>query len=66
MEGLCKFYCLYLMDSESDSFQGIFWGYIIFDFALVFAFSWLYLHGARNLKRWLSERKTRKSKVNKS
>ncbi|OQE46403.1 hypothetical protein PENCOP_c001G07055 [Penicillium coprophilum] len=37
---------------------GILWGYIIFNFALVFAFSWLYLHGVRNMKRWLSARKT--------
>ncbi|OQE05791.1 hypothetical protein PENVUL_c022G01623 [Penicillium vulpinum] len=41
---------------------GILWAFIIFNFALVFAFSWLYLHGVRNMKRWLSERKTRKGK----
>ncbi|KAG0158229.1 hypothetical protein PDIDSM_5742 [Penicillium digitatum] len=40
---------------------GIFWGYIIFNFALVFVFSWLYLHGVSNFKRWFSARKTRKS-----
>ncbi|KAJ5773236.1 CDR ABC transporter [Penicillium paradoxum] len=70
--GMCSF-CQY---STGDQFgksinvfyshkwrdYGIFWGYIIFDFALVFALSWLYLHGARNLKRWLSARKTRQSK----
>ncbi|KAJ5513427.1 CDR ABC transporter [Penicillium fimorum] len=42
---------------------GIFWGYIIFNFALVFAFSWLYLHGVRSMKRWFSARKTRQSKT---
>ncbi|KAJ5956072.1 hypothetical protein N7501_010351 [Penicillium viridicatum] len=41
---------------------GIFWGYVIFNFALVFAFSWLYLHGVSNMKRWFSARKTRKGK----
>ncbi|KAJ5506588.1 CDR ABC transporter [Penicillium expansum] len=41
---------------------GIFWGYIFFNFALVFAFSWLYLHGVSNMKRWFSERKTRKGR----
>ncbi|KAF3025191.1 hypothetical protein E8E15_002689 [Penicillium rubens] len=41
---------------------GILWAYIIFNFALVFAFSWLYLHGVSNLKRWFSARKARKSK----
>ena len=66
MEGLCKYYPLHLVDSEPDSLQGIFWGYVIFDFVAVFAFSWLYLHGVRNMKRWLSERKMRKSKANSS
>lgn len=41
-------------------YQGIFWAYIIFNFALVFIFSWLYLHGVRDFKRRLSEHKTRK------
>lgn len=41
---------------------GIFWAFVIFNFALVFLFSWLYLHGVRNLKRWLSKRKTQKGK----
>ncbi|KAJ6151902.1 hypothetical protein N7497_006221 [Penicillium chrysogenum] len=41
---------------------GILWVYIIFNFALVFAFSWLYLHGVSNLKRWFSARKARKGK----
>jgi len=38
--------------------QGIFWAFMIFNFMLVFIFSWLYLHGVRDLKRWLSRRKT--------
>lgn len=42
--------------------QGIFWAFVIFNFMLLFAFSWLYLHGVRDLKRWLSERKTKKVK----
>ncbi|KAJ6188460.1 hypothetical protein N7519_003368 [Penicillium mononematosum] len=41
---------------------GILWAYIIFNFSLVFAFSWLYLHGVSNLKRWFSARKARKGK----
>ncbi|KAJ6049546.1 uncharacterized protein N7446_007126 [Penicillium canescens] len=74
--GMCSF-CQY---STGDQFAkslnifyshkwrayGIFWGYVIFNFAAVFAFSWLYLHGVREMKRWLSERKTRKSEVNSS
>ncbi|KAJ5548200.1 CDR ABC transporter [Penicillium frequentans] len=39
---------------------GIFWAYVIFNFLLVFLFSWLYLHGVRDMKRWFSARKTRK------
>ncbi|KAJ5669606.1 CDR ABC transporter [Penicillium macrosclerotiorum] len=41
--------------------QGIFWAFVIFNFLAVFFFSWLYLHGVRGFKRWLSERKTRKT-----
>lgn len=37
--------------------QGLFIGYVLFNFALVFLFSWIFLHGSRNLKRWLSMRK---------
>ncbi|KAJ5825703.1 CDR ABC transporter [Penicillium riverlandense] len=39
---------------------GIFWGYVIFNFTLVFILSWLYLHGVRDLKRWFSARQTKK------
>jgi hypothetical protein len=42
--------------------QGIFWAFVIFNFMLVFIFSWLYLHGVRDTKRWLSERKTKRVK----
>jgi ABC-type multidrug transport system permease subunit len=41
---------------------GILWAFVIFNFMLLFVFSWLYLHGVRDLKRWLSERKTKKVK----
>ncbi|PYH90416.1 ABC transporter [Aspergillus ellipticus CBS 707.79] len=39
---------------------GIFWAYVIFNFMVVFFFSWLYLHGARDIKRWISARKSKK------
>ncbi|OJJ30431.1 hypothetical protein ASPWEDRAFT_121427 [Aspergillus wentii DTO 134E9] len=69
--GMCSF-CQY---SNGDQFAasfnvfydhkwrnyGIFFGYVIFNFAIVFGFSWLYLHGARDLSRWISARKTRKN-----
>jgi ATP-binding cassette subfamily G (WHITE) protein 2 (SNQ2) len=40
---------------------GIFFGYVIFNFIVVFIISWLYLHGIQDLKKWLSARKTRKT-----
>ncbi|CAG7950854.1 unnamed protein product [Penicillium nalgiovense] len=55
--GMCSF-CQYSTGSQ----YGILWAYIIFNFALVFAFSWLYLHGVSNLKRWFSARKASKGK----
>ncbi|OKO98316.1 Brefeldin A resistance protein [Penicillium subrubescens] len=55
--GLCAF-CQY---STGNQF-GILWAFVIFNFMLLFVFSWLYLHGVRGLKRWLSERKTKKVK----
>ncbi|OJJ45430.1 hypothetical protein ASPZODRAFT_69926 [Penicilliopsis zonata CBS 506.65] len=69
-DGLCS-YCLYSSgDKFATSFNvyyshkwrdyGIFFGYVIFNFAAVFFFSWLYLHGIRNLKQRLSARKTKK------
>ncbi|KAL2012125.1 hypothetical protein VTN00DRAFT_4843 [Thermoascus crustaceus] len=39
---------------------GIFWGYVIFNFAAVFVLSWIYLRGVRDAKRWFSARRTRK------
>ncbi|CEO60742.1 Putative ABC transporter [Penicillium brasilianum] len=70
--GLCAF-CQYSTGDEfAASFNvfysykwrdyGIFWAFVIFNFAMVFFFSWLYLHGARDLKRWNSKRKTKKVK----
>ncbi|KAL4929375.1 putative ABC transporter [Aspergillus undulatus] len=69
--GMCA-YCLF---SNGDEFAtnfnvyysnkwrdyGIFWAFVGFNFAAVFFFSWLYLHGVGDLKRWLSARKTKKS-----
>jgi Na+-driven multidrug efflux pump len=40
---------------------GIFWAFVGFNFAAVFFFSWLYLHGVNDAKRWVSARRTRKS-----
>ncbi|KAJ5612583.1 CDR ABC transporter [Penicillium lagena] len=68
--GMCAF-CQYSTgDQFAASFNvfyshkwrdyGIFWGYVIFNFALVFALSWLYLHGVRDMKRRISARQTRK------
>ncbi|KAL4955523.1 ABC-2 type transporter-domain-containing protein [Aspergillus filifer] len=66
-------YCLYSSGDEFaiSSFNvyyshkwrdyGIFWAFVMFNFAAVFFFSWLYLHGAGDMKRWLSARRTRKS-----
>lgn len=41
--------------------QGVSWAFVIFNFIAVFALSWLYLHGAKDLKRWFSSRKTGKA-----
>ncbi|KAJ5093924.1 CDR ABC transporter [Penicillium angulare] len=38
---------------------GVFCAYVVFNFSLVFAFSWLYLHGVRDVKRWFSVRKAK-------
>lgn len=66
MEELCELNCAQKSSTESNADKvkpkGIFWAFVIFNFALVFIFSWLYLHGVRNLKRWLSKRKTQKGK----
>ncbi|KKK21456.1 ABC transporter [Aspergillus ochraceoroseus] len=69
--GMCS-YCQY---SNGDEFgasfnifykhkwrnYGIFWAYVLFNFTAVFFFSWLYLHGARDIKRWVSARRTRRA-----
>ncbi|KAL5339404.1 ABC-2 type transporter-domain-containing protein [Aspergillus crustosus] len=70
-DGMCG-YCLF---SNGDQFAtnfnvyyshkwrdyGIFWAFVMFNFAAVFFCSWLYLHGINNMKRWLSMRKTKKA-----
>jgi hypothetical protein len=33
----------------------------MFNFAATFFFSWLYLHGINDMKRWFSARKTKKA-----
>ncbi|KAJ5287465.1 hypothetical protein N7478_003151 [Penicillium angulare] len=38
---------------------GVFCAYVVFNFIVVFAFSWLYFHGVRNMKRWFSVRKAK-------
>ncbi|XRM42481.1 ATP-binding cassette transporter snq2 [Aspergillus tubingensis] len=69
--GLCAF-CQYSVgDAFARNFNvyyshkwrnyGIFWAYVIFNFMAVFFFSWLYLHGARNIKRSISARKSKKA-----
>ncbi|KAJ6160946.1 ABC multidrug transporter atrF [Penicillium chermesinum] len=69
--GLCA-YCQYATGDEfAKSFNvsynhkwrdyGIFWAFVAFNFLAVFVFSWLYLHGVRDLKRWFSARKTQQS-----
>ncbi|OOF99116.1 hypothetical protein ASPCADRAFT_140778 [Aspergillus carbonarius ITEM 5010] len=68
--GLCAF-CEYSVgDNFAASFNvfyshkwrnyGIFWAYVIFNFMAVFFFSWLYLHGIKNMKRGLGARKSKK------
>ncbi|RHZ56971.1 hypothetical protein CDV55_104831 [Aspergillus turcosus] len=68
--GLCA-YCQYSIgDAFAASFNifyshkwrdyGIFWAFTMFNFMAVYFFSWLYLHGVGDLKRWISARKARK------
>ncbi|KAL4735804.1 ABC-2 type transporter-domain-containing protein [Aspergillus similis] len=68
--GMCA-YCLF---SDGDQFAtnfnvyynhkwrdyGIFWAFVMFNFAAVFVLSWLYLHGVNDMKKWLSMRKAKK------
>ncbi|KAE8150955.1 ABC-2 type transporter-domain-containing protein [Aspergillus avenaceus] len=69
--GLCSF-CQYSNgDAYAQGFNvyyshkwrdyGIFWAFVMFNFAAVYFFSWLYLHGIRDFKQWVSARKTRRS-----
>ncbi|RDW93714.1 putative ABC transporter [Aspergillus mulundensis] len=67
--------CAYCQYSDGDQFAtnfnvyyshkwrdyGIFWAFVMFNFAAVFALSWLYLHGVNDAKRWVSKRKARRS-----
>lgn len=70
--GMCA-YCLF---SDGDQFAannfnvyynhkwrdyGIFWAFVMFNFAAVFVLSWLYLHGVNDMKKWLSRKKAKKS-----
>ncbi|KAE8372774.1 ABC-2 type transporter-domain-containing protein [Aspergillus bertholletiae] len=70
-DGLCS-YCPF-SDGETfaiDNFNvyyshkwrsyGIFWAFVIFNFAAVYAFSWLHLHGIRDFKKWVSARKAKR------
>ncbi|KAE8392144.1 ABC-2 type transporter-domain-containing protein [Aspergillus alliaceus] len=69
--GLCSF-CPYSSGDAfaNDSFNvyyslkwrdyGIFSAYVIFNFAAVYAFSWLYLHGVSDIKKWFSIRRAKK------
>ncbi|KAL4922815.1 ABC-2 type transporter-domain-containing protein [Aspergillus aurantiobrunneus] len=69
--GMCA-YCLFangdefatnfnVMYSNKWRSYGIFWAFVVFNFAAVFFLSWLYLHGVGAAKRWVSARRTRKS-----
>ncbi|THC99137.1 hypothetical protein EYZ11_001388 [Aspergillus tanneri] len=66
--------CAYCRASDGDKFvarlnmfyahqwrdYGIFWAYVVFNFAAVYFCSWLYLHGVGNMKRWVSAKRARK------
>ncbi|PGH16499.1 hypothetical protein AJ80_05184 [Polytolypa hystricis UAMH7299] len=69
-DGLCSF-CQYANGNEfaGNTFNvfykhkwrnyGIFFGYVIFNFAAVYVISWLYLHGVPELRRRMNARKMR-------
>ncbi|PWY78260.1 hypothetical protein BO70DRAFT_397509 [Aspergillus heteromorphus CBS 117.55] len=69
--GLCAFCPYSTGDVWAASFNvfyshkwrnyGIFWAFVIFNFMAVFFFSWLYLHGVRDIKKWVSARKSKKA-----
>jgi ABC-type multidrug transport system permease subunit len=42
---------------------GFFWAYILFNFAVVFACSWLYLSGGRRIKAALSPKARKQKKI---
>jgi ATP-binding cassette subfamily G (WHITE) protein 2 (SNQ2) len=44
---------------------GLFWAYVVFNFAVVFACSWLYLQGGRSLKALLTGKKRKENKIRK-
>ena len=39
---------------------------MLFNFGAVFALSWFYLHGFKDLKRWLGARRTKKAAAGES
>lgn len=75
VDGLCEF-CQYATGDEfAASFNvyhsniwrdyGIFWGYIVFNFAVVFVCSWLYLGGARKIRKAFSPKARKLAKEQK-
>jgi ATP-binding cassette subfamily G (WHITE) protein 2 (SNQ2) len=44
---------------------GFFWAYVLFNFAVVFFCSWLYLQGGRSLKGFLTGKTRKESKIRK-
>ncbi|KAF7719647.1 ABC-2 type transporter / CDR ABC transporter family protein [Penicillium ucsense] len=78
--GLCG-YCQYATgDQFAASFNvyyshkwrdyGIFWAFVLFNFAMVFFFSWIYLHGVQDVKKrvgkWKSGKAMKKEKQDES
>ncbi|OKL61154.1 hypothetical protein UA08_03474 [Talaromyces atroroseus] len=67
--GMCAFCAYSTGDQFAASFNvfysnkwrdfGIFWGYIVFNFSVIFFLSWLYLHGVQEIKKALSVRKAK-------
>lgn len=45
---------------------GIFWAYVLFNFAVVFVASWLYLQGFRQIAAYLSPRARKEKKIRKA
>ncbi|PYI14241.1 ABC transporter [Aspergillus violaceofuscus CBS 115571] len=72
-DGLCAF-CQYVDgDVFAASFNvfyshkwrdyGIFWAFVVFNFMAVFFFSWLYLQGIGDIRKWFSKRKAKNAKA---